>query len=242
MNRRIPVLALLMMSIASCGDGGARDRGRDALDSAAAFARDSLPPDTVDAGPTSPGALIDSTGTAQPQVQPGASGAPETPRAPTQHPDDGAPAVPPITTSAWTTGIAARKGTTGIATLRAVRAGRQEGFDRIVLEFDGGTAPGYHVSYIDRPVRACGSGEVVPLPGDGWLEIRMQPAQAHTEAGQPTITERTRALDLPNLKRITMTCDFEADVTWVGGVLSPNDFRVLSLTNPTRLVVDIRHR
>jgi hypothetical protein len=75
-----------------------------------------------------------------------------------------------------------------------------------------------------------------------WLEIRMQPSQAHTDAGESTIPSRTRALDLPNLKRITMTCDFEADVTWVGGVLSPNEFRVLSLTGPTRLVVDIRHR
>jgi hypothetical protein len=227
--KRAVLFSLVIAGMAACGDGGARERGRDALDSAAAFARDSLAPDSTDSA-VPPGPLIDSTGSTT------------TPGGTTADPDEGAPPVPPIATSEWTTGIAARDGQAGVATLRAVRAGRQEGFDRIVFEFDGDTPPGYHVSYIDRPVRACGSGEVVPLPGDGWLEIRMQPAQAHTDAGQPTITSRTRALDLPNLKRIAMTCDFEADVTWVGGVLSPNEFRVLSLTGPTRLVVDIRHR
>ncbi|HEX6694741.1 MAG TPA: hypothetical protein VF035_08605 [Longimicrobiales bacterium] len=227
--KRTALFSLLVAGVTACGDGGARERGRDALDSAAAFARDSVAADTTD-GAVQTGPLIDSTGV----------GSSDTGGNTTD--PDGAPPVPPTTTSEWTTGIAARAGQSGVATLRAVRAGRQEGFDRIVFEFDGDTAPGYHVSYIDRPVRTCGSGEVVPLPGDGWLEIRMQPSQAHTEAGQPTITSRTRALELPNLKRITMTCDFEADVTWVGGVLSPNEFRVLALTGPTRLVVDIRHR
>ena len=102
--------------------------------------------------------------------------------------------------------------------------------------------PGYHIAYIDRPVRSCGSGEVVPLPGDGWLEVRMQPAAAHTEAGEPTIARRVHPLTLPNLKQLSLTCDFEADVTWVAGVLSPNDFRVSELKGPSRLVVDIRHR
>ena len=221
----LPAISAVVL-LTGCADDGARDQGRDALDSAAAFARDSLVADSAVPLPAQPGVTIDST--AEPTPPPG--------------PDEQAPEVPPVTTSEWTTGIAERKSQAGAAVLRAVRAGRQEGFDRIVFEFGGDAAPGYHVSYIDRPVRACGSGEVVPMPGDGWLEIRMQPAQAHTDAGQPTVTERTRTLDLPNLRRLTMTCDFEADVTWVGGVLSPNDFRVLSLRNPARLVVDIRHR
>src|SRR5690606_40460443 len=62
-----------------------------------------------------------------------------------------------------------------------------------VFEFPGNGLPGYHIGYIDRPVRQCGSGEVVELAGDGWLEIRMEPAQAHDEQGRATVTERALA-------------------------------------------------
>jgi hypothetical protein len=128
-----------------------------------------------------------------------------------------------------------------VATLRAVRTARHETFDRVVFEFEGATAPGYHVEYIDRPVRTCGSGEVVPLAGDGWLEIRLQPAAAHDEAGNATVEARAFGPDLPVLSELRLTCDFEADVTWVLGLRSPNRYRVLELSNPVRLVVDVKH-
>ena len=124
--------------------------------------------------------------------------------------------------------------------LRDVRTARHEGFDRVVFEFEGNGVPGYHVEYVDRPVRQCGSGEPVPVAGDAWLQVRITPANAHTDAGRPTITERERNLDLPNLKEIELICDFEAEVSWVLGVASPNRYRVLELSNPPRLVVDIK--
>jgi hypothetical protein len=142
----------------------------------------------------------------------------------------------------WTAGtvIVRREGATP-ATLRAVRTGQNEGFDRVVFEFAEAALPGYHVQYIDRPVRKCGSGHETQLAGQGWLEVRITPANAHTEAGQPTVAERERRLSLPVLKELELTCDFEADVTWVLGVASPNRYRVQELSNPARLVVDVRH-
>ncbi|MEO5510566.1 MAG: hypothetical protein ABIS27_08035 [Longimicrobiales bacterium] len=139
----------------------------------------------------------------------------------------------------WTRGVQEVRRTSGIATLRSIRAASHDGFDRIVLDFGADPIPGYHISYIDRPVRTCARGDTVLMPGDGWLEIRLEPAAAHTEVGQPTIAGRTLPLDLPNLRRLNLTCDFEAQVTWVAGVLSPNDFRVSELGSPARLVVDI---
>ncbi|MBA2378972.1 MAG: hypothetical protein H0V76_05295, partial [Blastocatellia bacterium] len=44
------------------------------------------------------------------------------------------------------------------------------------------------------------------------------------------------------VKDLKITCDFEAEVTWVAGVASPNRYRVLELKAPTRLVVDIKHK
>lgn len=142
----------------------------------------------------------------------------------------------------WIVGIVDRpRPASGVVVQTALRLARQDFFDRIVWEFAGPALPGYHIEYVDRPVRQCGSGEVVPMAGDGWLQVRFQPAQAHDDAGRPTIADRERAPGLPNLKEIKLLCDFEADVEWILGVASPNRYRVMELTSPTRLVVDIQH-
>lgn len=130
---------------------------------------------------------------------------------------------------------------TGAALLRAMRTARHDGFDRVVLDFGSDEAPGYRISYIDRPVRQCGSGNEVPVAGDGWLSITVQPANAHTEQGEPTIRERERAPGLPVLLELKLICDFEAMVEVVAGVASPEQYRSFVLASPNRLVIDIMH-
>lgn len=124
------------------------------------------------------------------------------------------------------------------ATLVATRTDTHDGFDRIVFEFDA-RVPGYHIEYIDRPVRKCGSGDVTQIAGDGWLEVRMSPARAHTDEGRSTLAVREHALTFPLLSELELTCDLEGIVTWVAGVASPNRYQVRELENPPRLVVDI---
>jgi hypothetical protein len=128
----------------------------------------------------------------------------------------------------------------GAATLREVRTARHPTYDRIVLELDG-PMPGYRIAYIDRPVRQCGSGNVVPFTGDAWLSITIEPAHAHTEQGQPTVAERERTPGYPNLLELKLICDFEAVVEWVAAVGSPEPYRVFTLDAPARLVIDVRH-
>ena len=143
---------------------------------------------------------------------------------------------------AWTAGTVVRPAPgTGASTLTEVRAGLHHEYDRVVFEFGRDSIPGYHVEYVDKPVRKCGSGNVVEVAGDGWLEVRMNPARAHTEAGEATITERSRLFDMPVLKQLELTCDFEANVTWVLGVASPNRYRVKEVPDPARLVIDVKH-
>ncbi len=43
------------------------------------------------------------------------------------------------------------------------------------------------------------------------------------------------------LQELELTCDFEAEVTWVFGNAKPNKYRVMELREPTRLVVDVQH-
>ncbi len=100
--------------------------------------------------------------------------------------------------------------------------------------------PAYKVEYIDRPVRQCASGEVVPLPGDAWLAVRFEPTNAHTEAGAPSMAQRDFRPTGLNIKQLKQICDFEAVVEWVAAVGYPGRFEVIELSAPTRLAVDVR--
>jgi hypothetical protein len=128
----------------------------------------------------------------------------------------------------------------GLGLLLDVRSARHEGFDRVAFEF-AQTRPGYHVEYIDKPVRRCGSGETTAIAGDGWLEVRFYVAEAHTPSGAPTIAKRDQHPGLAIVKQLQQTCDFEGYVTWVIGVSRPNKYRVITLTKPERIVIDIQH-
>jgi hypothetical protein len=123
--------------------------------------------------------------------------------------------------------------------LRDVRAAGQDGFDRVVFEFEGSLVPGYRVGYVDSAVQ-CGSGEPVEVAGAARLQVRLIPAQAHTEAGEPTVRERERRPGLAVLHEMKSACDFEADVTWLLGLATRSRFRVQELYGPPRLVIDIK--
>lgn len=127
------------------------------------------------------------------------------------------------------------------ALLREVRTARHPGFDRITFELTGDRLPGYRVAYLAGPAHDCGAGEPKEVAGNAVLEVTFRPANAHTEEGQPTIPFRERPLDLPVLKEIERTCDFEAVVTWALGVAEAKRFRVIELSGPPRLAVDIEH-
>jgi hypothetical protein len=134
-----------------------------------------------------------------------------------------------------------KKGLERPVTLQSVTTTSCVGFDRVVFTYNTPATPGFHVEYVDKPIRHCGSGNVVAVAGDAWLEVRMSPAQAHTDAGQATISQTNVTVNLPNLRQVVQTCDFEGHVTWVLGVKSPKRFRVVELTNPSRIVVDVKH-
>jgi hypothetical protein len=126
-----------------------------------------------------------------------------------------------------------------MARLTEVRVAAHPGYERVVFELAGTTLPGWHVEYVDEPVRQCGSGDPTPIAGDAWLEVRMTPAQAHDDDGKATAGPRELHPALPVIREVESTCDFEGEVTWVLGVSKPNRYRVLELTDPARLVIDV---
>ena len=142
----------------------------------------------------------------------------------------------------WTAGTTEqRRPKAEPALLTVVRTGRHKGFDRAVFVFRD-HLPGYRIEYVGHPVHACGSGKPVALAGEGRLRVRFDPARAYTQNGGSTIEDPERTPGLPVLKELEMTCSgFEADVTWTLGLADSTRYRVRNLTNPPRLVVDMRH-
>jgi hypothetical protein len=127
-----------------------------------------------------------------------------------------------------------------LAVLQALRVSPNDRFDRVVFEF-AERVPGYHLEYVDKPIRACGSGDARRIEGDARLEVRFTPASAHTEGGEPTLRARALRPALSVVRELARTCDFEGVVTWVVGTASAQRYRVYELSAPPRLVVEIEH-
>jgi hypothetical protein len=120
-----------------------------------------------------------------------------------------------------------------------VRAAEHEGFDRFVLEFDA-AEPGFRVEYVDEAL-GCGSGLPATIQGAAFLQVKVQPAVAHDDAGAPAFAQQEITPGLPSILEAEQTCDFEADVTWVIGLTEEADFTAVSLLDPFRVVVDVAH-
>jgi hypothetical protein len=136
---------------------------------------------------------------------------------------------------------AARTGGTG--QLVAVRLARNDGYDRLVLEFVDGV-PGYTVGYRPLPAHADGSGIEIPLPGaSAFVQIVLTGATGSGWSGgaRTYFGPSTVAADTAMVTEAKAAGDFEAVLTWVVGLRSAVPFRVLVLDGPPRLVIDFQH-
>ncbi|WP_140797083.1 AMIN-like domain-containing (lipo)protein [Myxococcus xanthus] len=201
------------------------------------------PQPEVQAPPTSPppGTIPrEGEAAARPPVHTASMGDSET-KPPSDAPAGDAPAEDPKNREWTTTPVSLKRRPAQSVTLRSVRAGTHADFDRVVFEFDGPQVPGYQLQYVDKPIIQCGSGDETPLAGKGFLQVTLSPARGHDDQGRATVAALEMKPKLPALLELVRTCDFEAEVTWVLGTKAPNDFRVMELHDPTRLVVDVKH-
>ena len=143
-----------------------------------------------------------------------------------------------------TEGLRKDRSGTPQARLAAVRTGSHDGFDRVVFEFEGSALPGYRVEYRAEPIRRCGSGTAADLAGSARVLVRMTPATAHRDKGPgpaTTVKDQERRLQMASLRELEMLCDFEGSVEWGLGLVEKRRYRVLELSSPPRLVVDVLH-
>lgn len=123
--------------------------------------------------------------------------------------------------------------------LVAVRASHHGDVDRVVFEFRGGLPTSRQVQYVDR-LTADGSGRPVRVAGQALLRVRLEPAQAHTDAGAATAAPRRVAYALPNVLTAVRSGDFEAVTTYGLGLARRTPFTVSTLQSPPRVVIEVR--
>jgi hypothetical protein len=124
-----------------------------------------------------------------------------------------------------------------VAILADVRAARNEGFDRVVIEFEGDAVPGYEVRYVES-IFQCGSGERVDIGGAALVSVVLTPAAGHTEAGEATVPRQVPTQGTAAVQEVMAFCDFEAMVGYGIGLASVRPYRVFELSSPPRLVID----
>lgn len=123
--------------------------------------------------------------------------------------------------------------------LTAIRASSHEGFTRVVLEFDGEGSPGVRLAQWSDQALEQGRGLPIEVEGAAVLELILDgtPMTATSPKGSYPTEEHTRAGNLD----IVSDGTFEDNTHVVIGAPTERQFQIGFLSNPSRVVVDIRN-
>jgi hypothetical protein len=89
-------------------------------------------------------------------------------------------------------------------------------------------------------VRLDGSGDPLRLRAAAFLEVVIR-APTHDQHYRPVLTPTRLRPDFPALREVNAPDSFEGQTTAGIGLTQRVGFRVLELTNPTRIVIDLAH-
>ena len=223
-----------LLTITACG-GSQQDEGPVAGTQGPVVVRSGTPTEVVITDDGANGTLTASppSGSSTPSAgQSGPpSGLPDDSRAGNRVPTGSAPAIGPA------------QGGGPIAVLSVIRATGQAGFDRVVFELDG-PVPGYRVQYV-RTVLSDPAGAGVPVTGAAFLQVTLQQATLDDSA-QGGDRGYTGPGDVPvgleAVRQVVVSGDFEAVLSFGVGLAGRLPFTVSTLTDPSRIVLDVAHR
>lgn len=117
----------------------------------------------------------------------------------------------------------------------AVRVGTHDGYDRIVFEYRGAVLPTLTIETAAPPFRHDPSDLPMTVSGSAFLRIKLD----GVAMGYSGTTDF--APGYPALVELARQGDFEGVQSWIAGLTKTSCVRVLQLTGPARLVIDIQH-
>lgn len=145
----------------------------------------------------------------------------------------------------WTTRTVSRTHEgTGTTYVRKVRVGRHQTFDRVVFEFSG-SMPNYQVEYLKgRFYENEGGRQRIKIAGNAFIQVNLN--LIPTDEEQMKLRERDSFIPKGRVRfRSVWELDeaglFEGYYDFLLGIRARKPFRISELSNPLRLVIDVRH-
>lgn len=241
-RRAVALSAALSLGLAACGgDGSASTSAASTASTGATTAAATAARSSSAAGSAA------ATSAGSTEASSGATAATAAAPAPLTKADDFAAATSDPTDDDEWGGLATVQGmdpqsdeSAGVET--ALRFGRHDGYDRVVVETSGSGGLGYEATFVDEAA-TLGKGDAISLTGGAYL--------------LQVIGTNTQMPVTADLQKIAYT-DFgvhDVDGTWTKQVYldgtfedqfqvviatDARQFRVSTLSNPTRLVIDLR--
>jgi hypothetical protein len=167
------------------------------------------------------------------------TGAPPGTTAPRPPPGTPAGTPPPFVADTRPDTAAASPG--AAVTVTDVRAGRQDGFDRVVFEVGGAGLPGWEARYV--PVaRSDGSGLPVDVAGDAVLQLVLTGVGLPGDTGvEPYAGPDPVPTGGAAVQEVVLDTVFEGRMVSFLGTSGERPFRVYRLQDPSRVVVEVLH-
>ena len=187
--------------------------------------------------PTNAPQSAEASPSASPSPAASASAAPET--TPTSEP--GLDATRPINADNWMSSVEGlppvrSDDPTKALALTGIRAATHEGFTRVVLEFSGEGTPGvWRGAWTDEALEQ-GRGMPIQVEGQAFLDLVIDGTPMTATANPYPSGTHTRAGDLDVVSDGT----FEDNTHVVIGSPATRQFQIGFLSNPVRMVIDIR--
>jgi len=131
--------------------------------------------------------------------------------------------------------------TTDRAQITAVRVGTHDGYDRVVFEFASGI-PQTVIQAVLPPFYQDASGLPLAVSGTAFLKVTMTGGTKVSLSGGSTYSGSTNFHPaFARLVQLIEGGDVEAISTWYLGLNGGGCIRALTLTGPSRVVIDIEH-
>lgn len=125
-----------------------------------------------------------------------------------------------------------------LAALREWQVRGRESFDRFLLTFgEDDPMPGYEVSFVEAPIRECGSEAELEIQGRAFLRVRVS-GISPAASFERDLSIRPRR----NIRELRLICETDDALEFVLPLNSPRDYRILEARSPRRLVVDVINR
>jgi hypothetical protein len=126
-------------------------------------------------------------------------------------------------------------------TVTDVRVATHEEYDRVVFDLEGTGTPGWRVEYVEEALEP-GRGDAVDVAGDAVLQVGITGTAMPMDSGVEEYGGDPVAGPGEPVDEVVYRFVFEGTTTaFVGVDGEPRPFRVLTLSDPTRLVVDVGH-